>query len=88
MDYLFSSETPLLDVWVEWRKLLLALESLALTGETRWLFFGAGNRVWSGRTGWSVVETHGQLVGLRLRRTSASGKLVEVHFSLHDADFV
>ena len=34
---------------------------------------GAGNRVWSGRTGvrgWSVVETHGQWVGLRLRRTS------------------
>ena len=45
---------------------------------------GAGNRVWSGRTGvrgWSVVETHGQWVGLRLRRTNGSGKLVKAHFS-------
>ena len=58
------------DVWVE----------LTRRGSTR----GAGNRVWSGRTGvraWSVVETYGQWVGLRLRRTSASGKLVKVHFS-------
>ena len=56
-------------------------------GSTR----GAGNRVWSGRTGvrgWSVVETHGQWVGLRLRRTSVSGKLVKEHFSPHVADFV
>ena len=52
---------------------------------------GAGNRVWSGRTGvrgWSVVETHGQWAGLRLRRTSASGKLVKVRFSPRVADFV
>ena len=52
---------------------------------------GAGNRVWSERTdvrGWSVVETHEQWVGLRLRRTSASGKLVKVHFLPLVADFV
>ena len=52
---------------------------------------GAGSRVWSGRTGvrgWSVVETHEQWVGLRLRRTNASGILVKVQFSPHVADFV
>ena len=38
--------------------------------------------------GWSVVETHEQWVGLRLRRISASGKLVKVHFSPLVADFV
>ena len=50
-----------------------------------------GSPVWSGRTGvrgWSAVETHGQWVGLRLRRTSASGKLVREHFSPRVADFV
>ena len=52
---------------------------------------GAGNLVWSGRAGaraWSAVETHGQWVGMRLHRTSASGKLVKEHFSLRAADFV
>ena len=46
MDNLFSSEeTTLLDVWVDsslvcdsGRKLLVALESLVLTGKTRWFF--------------------------------------------------
>ena len=42
----------------------------------------------SSLTCWGVVETHEQWVGLRLRRTSASGKLVKAHFSPHVADFV
>ena len=46
---------------------------------------GAGVR---GVRGWSVVETHGQWAGLRLRRTNASGKMVKVHFSPLVADFV
>ena len=65
----------------------LSLVEFTRKGSTR----GAGNRVWSGRTGvrvWSVVETHGQWAGLRLRRTNASGKLVKVHFSPRVADYV
>ena len=34
------------------------------------------------------LETHGQWAGLRLRKTSASGNLVKVHFSPCVADFV
>ena len=52
---------------------------------------GAGNLVWSGRTGvraWRAVETHGRWVGMRLHKTSASGKLVKEHVSLRVADFV
>ena len=44
--------------------------------------------IWLGGVSWNVVETHEQWVGLRLRRTSASGKLVKAHFSPHVADFV
>ena len=34
------------------------------------------------------METHGQWVGLRLRKTNVSGQLVKVHFSPRVADFV
>ena len=52
--------------------------------------FSAGKRVWNERMdvrGWSVVETHEQWVGLRLRRISACGRLVKVLFSPLVADF-
>ena len=50
-----------------------------------------GSLVWNVRTVvrvWRAVETHGRWVGMRLHRTSASGKLVKEHFSLRVADFV
>ena len=46
---------------------------------------GAGVRVYAAGAWWRPT---GQLAGLRLRRTSASGKLVKVHFSPRVADFV
>ena len=64
-----------------------SLVELTRNGST----FGAGKRVWNERMdvrGWSVVETHVQWVGLRLRRISACGRLVKVLFSPLVADFV
>ena len=62
------------------------LSSVELTrrGSTR----GDGNLVWSGRTGvraWRTVETHGQWVGMRLHRTSASGKRARFVSLIHGA---
>ena len=49
------------------------------------VLFGAGVRLHALGARWGPT---GSGVGMRLHRTSASGKLVKLHFSFRVADFV